>query len=255
VPHLHWKIFSVLHTDDLVSWVVGHDFIFRDTIFHIKQCHSNLLALRLPKPDFATSMNTMHASTAAVPPSVGSGSFKFKMICGGIIGLVVLGIVASRNVGFMEKHAPSVNAQLHQGEITEESDGEYTGTKIFADLDALNKDTKGTTWAEIRTEVISRETYLADLKTQNDKLQRRMAIERNENLGANDHCEQMALYELAPALDDYVKAIAAEFIVVQKTLAPTQEAASAMKDLGGQEERARQQINVYVARSNAKGCK
>lgn len=231
----------------LISFFLTPCFILNNVVRY-------LLSFRLPKPDFA-AMSTVHVSADAVPPSVGSGSFKFKMIYGVIIGLVVLGVVAFNSVRFMEKHAPAVNAQLHQGEITDESDGEYTGTKIRADIDALNKDTNATTWAELRPDFLSRESYLNDLKTQNNKLQRRLEIEQNANLGANDVCEQLVLDELGPALKDYVEVLSKEFSVIKSTPTPTQDTVSLLGDLGKREAGARQQFNTYIGHRDEKRCK
>ena len=58
-----------------------------------------LLALRLPEPGIG-AMNTMSASIDSTPPSVGSGSFKLKLVYGTIVCAVILYLVASQVVGF-----------------------------------------------------------------------------------------------------------------------------------------------------------
>ena len=163
--------------------------------------------------------------------------------------------MASRSVGFLEKHAPSANASLHQGEITDESDGEYVGTKIWEDIGTLNADTKSTTWTTLRPELLSRQPYLNDLNAQNDKLQRWLVVERNANLGANDVCEALAINELGPAVKSYVKALDDEFSAIKNMPTKTSETASALRDLSTQEDTARQQVNAYVGHRDQKGCK
>jgi len=213
-----------------------------------------LLALRLSEPGIA-ALNTMSASIDSKPPSVGSGSFTFKFIYGIIICATVLYFVASRSVGFLEKHAPSANASLHQGEITDESDGEYVGTKIWDDIGALNAHTKSTTWTTQRPELLSRLPYLNDLNAQNDKLQRRLVIERNANLGAKDVCEALAINELGPAVNSYVKALDNEFLAIKNMPPQTSETASTLRDLSTQEDGARQQVQAYVGHRDQKGSK
>ena len=150
-------------------------------------------------------IGALNTPSPLAPPSVASGSFKFKVIYGTIIWAILLVMLAYHNVGFMEKHAPTLNARLHGGEISDETDYEYAGTKIWKDVDALDADMKSKEWGTLRSEILAREPYLSDLNAQNDRLQPAMAKERSENKGANDVCEQLALDELSPALDAYTK--------------------------------------------------
>lgn len=125
-------------------------------------------ALSLPAP----SMASVNVPIDAAPRPVSSGSFKFKLIYGTIICAVLLGILAYHNVGFLEKHAPGINAKLHGGEISDDADAQYSGTKIGDDIVALEADIKSKDWAGVRSEMLSRTSYLVDLTNQNGKLQR-----------------------------------------------------------------------------------
>src|SRR6266536_1649018 len=40
VPPLHRKVFSFIHAHNLVSWVVGVDFTYSDSVFPAQQYHS-----------------------------------------------------------------------------------------------------------------------------------------------------------------------------------------------------------------------
>jgi hypothetical protein len=180
-------------------------------------------ALSLPAPDASAIalMNSPMTNTPIAPPQTGFS--KFKIIYGAIVCIVALGYLAYNRVEFLEKHAPALNAVLHQGEITDESDSEYAGAKIGHDIAARSAPIKSKEWNEIRTEFLSREATFIDLKTQSDKLQSRMAIERDENLGKDDVCEELSLTKFGPALAAYTAAFEQEFTAVKKASTLTAE--------------------------------
>jgi hypothetical protein len=227
----------------VVSFVVT-PFILINNVFQYFR------ASQLEEPGIG-AMNTPFVSDH---PFVGSGSFKFKVIYGTIICLVGLGLLAYHNVEFMEKYAPVLNARLHGGEITDEADGEYAGSKIWNDISMLEADYKSKEWKDIRPELLSREPYLTDLKIQNERLQRRMKTERSENLGANDVCEKLALDEMSPALDAYTKSLS-EFIAFVKTNAEiTQENSGEFELLSNREASTVDQLNQFFADNKKNGC-
>jgi len=178
-----------------------------------------LLSLRLPEPSLA-AMDTPLSSTG-LTPSVGTHSRRFKLIYGAIVCAGVLVFIAYKSVDFMEKHAPRLNAAMHNAEISDESDGEYAGLQIGKDIEVLSAPYKGNDWATIRSEVLSREPYLSDLKRQNERCQQRTGVEKNANLGNTDVCEQIALDEFVPALNSYTNALDSEFSLMKGTLKPT----------------------------------
>jgi hypothetical protein len=101
----------------------------------------------------------------------------------------VLCAIAYHQVSFLEKHAPNLNAKLHDGEITDEQDGEYAGLQVSKDISGLEADLKSNDWAGLRGELLGREGYVDDLLARNSKLQSRLEVERSANLGANDICK------------------------------------------------------------------
>ncbi len=211
-----------------------------------------LLSLRLPEPSL-TAMDTPLSSTG-LTPSVGTHSRRFKLIYGAIVCAGVLVFIAYKSVDFMEKHAPRLNAAMHNAEISDESDGEYAGLQIGKDIEVLSAPYKGNDWATIRSEVLSREPYLSDLKRQNERCQQRTGVEKNANLGNTDVCEQIALDEFVPALNSYPNALDSEFSLMKGTLKPTQAAATSLDGLSKQEDQARNQPSTYFDDAKTKGC-
>jgi len=211
-----------------------------------------LLSLNLPEPSLA-AMNTP-LSTTGLTPNVGTHSRKFKLIYGAIVCAGILVFVAYKSVGFMEKHAPRLNAAMHSGEIGDESDGEYAGLQIGKDIQALSADFKGQDWPAIRSEILSREPYLSDLTRQNERFQKRTAVEKNANLGNGDVCEQIAFDEFVPALNNYTKVLNSEFSLIQTTPKPTNAAVATLDALSKQESEAKSQLSTYFKDANQKGC-
>ncbi len=216
----------------------------------LNNIYQYLSSTQLPEP----GIGALDRPLGVAPPPVGTGSFKLKVIYGTIIWLVLLGFMAYMNVGFMERHAPAINAKLHSGEITDEADGEYAGAKIWKDIAALEADYKSKEWGGIRAELLSREPNLTELRAFNDKLQRRMVQERSQNLGANDNCEQLALDEMSPALDAYTKAQLDLFSFAKATTVLDKQSGAQLQLLGNQEGAALQRLDSFLADSHKQGC-
>jgi hypothetical protein len=227
----------------VISFVVT-PFILLNNIFQY------LSASQLPDP----GIGAMNTPSPLASPSVSSGSFKFKIIYGTVVWAVVMITLAYMNVGFMEKHAPAINARLHGGEISDETDYEYAGTKIWKDVAALDADLKSKDWDALRSEILARESYLSDLNAQNDRLQPALAKERSENRGANNVCEQLALDEMSPALDAYTKAQNKLFVFVKATAQITKENQAQLQQLSTQEDSAFGQLNRFITDSHKQGC-
>jgi hypothetical protein len=212
-----------------------------------------VLSLGLPEPSLA-AMDTPLSSTGLPSLSVGTHSRRFKLIYGSIVCAGVLAFVAYKSVAFMEKHAPRINAAMHNGEISDDSDSEYLGLKIGDNIAALEAPYKGNDWASIRVEVLSREPYLNDLKEQNERFQQRTALEKNAHLGNDDICERLALDEFAPALRNFTKALDSEFSLIKTTPTATKAATASLGALSKQEDEARDQLSTYFDDGKSKGC-
>jgi len=211
-----------------------------------------LMALRLPRPNL-TAMNVPLGENPPLPP-VGSSSVRFKMVYGALVCCALLAAIAYYSVDFVQRHAPALNAKLHGGDVTDETDAEYRATQFFDDINQLSADTKSSDWPAFRSEMLTRQHYLDDLTEQNDKLQSRIALERSQNLGANDICEKLALDELAPAMDDYAKVEARTFAVLQRTVTPNDTALAYLSDLGKQEDAAEAKLRAYASDSDRHSC-
>lgn len=187
--------------------------------------------------------------------SVGSNrSFAFKVAYGILVWAGVLALIAYNQVGFIERHAPALNAKMHGGEITDESDGEYAGLQVGKDIVALEADIKGKTWTDMRTELLARSAYLDDLNAENEKIQSRLAFERNSNLGANDTCEQWSINEFAPALNSYALAENKLFAVAKNINQITPENSADLKTASDQEDSAIKRLRKVLSENDAAGC-
>jgi len=192
-----------------------------------------LMSLSLADPMPGALANPT-VNEAALPP-VGVGSPKLKLIYGAVVSVVLLGIVAYNNVGFMEKHAPSLNATLHNGEITESADAEYAVTKAVDDINALSEPVKDQkTWAGFRKEFLSREPYLNDLKAQNAKLKSALAQESASST-ALDVCDRLAREQFFPAVDGYASNMVKAFALLHANEAGSEAVASALDKLQTEE--------------------
>lgn len=211
------------------------------------------MALQLPSPNFPATNVPLGETTSG--PSVGIGSFRFKFVYGAVVCCVALAALAYYNVDFIQKHAPTLNAKLHGGEITDESDAAYRGLQMGDDIAALDADTTSKDWAGIRSEILSRQHYLTDLTEQNAKFQSRAALERSQNVGATDPCEQLALDEMIPAMNDYTTVENDIFSVIRRNPTPSDATGATLDSLSKQEDAARTRLRASVSDYQGRGCK
>ena len=230
----------------LISFVMTRVILFSNV--------SQYLSTRELPESGINSLNISGSSIGAKPPHVGSGPIALKLLYGVLLAVAILILVAQTHVDFLEKHAPALNAKLHSGEITDDADGEYAGTKIGADLDGLEADLKGTKWADIRSELLARDQYRVDLNEQNGKLQRKLTEERNANLGANDPCEALAINEFGPALDGYTTALNKLFAFAKDAAVINKSNSDMLDQLSDGETSASNQLNQYFKDVKSHGC-
>lgn len=185
---------------------------------------------------------------------VGAPSLKFKLAYGAIIWTIVLAFAAEQSVDLVQKYAPSLNAKLHSGEISDDADAQYAGLKIWGDIEALEAPTKSKDWAALRTEMLERQPFVDDLVAKNAKLQRAVASEQASGSAANDPCEQLAINQLAPALNDYTNAAERSFSVLKSATNPTKELQKLMDPILDREQDAGERISKYLSQSKAMGC-
>lgn len=225
----------------VISFLVTPVFLFNNLVQFSK-------SLNLPQPSPVVANVPIDSSPARI--SVGAGSLKFKLIYGVIIWAAVLAFAAEQSVEFVEKHAPSLNAKLHSGAITDASDGEYAGLKIGEDIVALEAPIKSKDWSAIRTEYLAREPYLDDLQSKNAKLQSAGASERGDGVAANDPCELLSLDQFVPSVNEYTNASVQLFSLLKSTTMPTQ----AINALVDRQDAARKRMSAYFSEEKAKGC-
>lgn len=209
-----------------------------------------LRARKLPDP----GIGAMDRPFGLTPPPVASGSFAFKLIYGVIICSIGLGALAYYQVTLMEKFAPSLNATLHKGEITNEADGEYAGLQVGKDIAALETDIKSKDWSGIRSELLAREPNLQDLNAQNSRLQERLQVERDANMGANDACENLFITEWAPDLNDYTVALNNLFSFARSNPTLTEESRNVLILLSDRETTALKKLQDFYSQSDSRGC-
>ncbi len=187
------------------------------------------------------------------PIEAGSGNPVMKLIYGAAIVAIIVGIVAYNNVGMVEKVAPGLNAKLHNGEVTEDSDAEYAGTKYFQDVQAINADTKSKDWPGLRKEILARKNFFDDLGYQNQRLQAAMAKERAA--GKQERCEQLALDELGPAMNDYAAATQQFYQLMEANAEPSAATNQKLDTIGNSQEESMKRIQDHLKKSQASGCK
>jgi hypothetical protein len=210
-----------------------------------------LMALQLPPP----SMAVTNTPIDAIPPSVGYGSLKFKLIYGAIVCAVGLGVLAYYHADFMEKHAPALNAKLHGGDISDEADATYRGNKFAEDVAGLSADANSKDWVGYRAELLSRQHYLLDLNEQNAKFQTRAVQERAEKVDTTDPCEKLALDEFIPAINDFTTVENEVFSLVQSTATPSADTLASLNKLSDRESKSLQGMRAYGSNYDAHGCK
>lgn len=206
----------------------------------------------LAEPQSVIANVPFESPSAAI--RVGTPSLKFKLAYGAIIWAIVLAIAAEQSVDIVQKYAPSLNAKLHSGEISDDADAQYTGLKIWGDIRALEAPTKSKDWAGLRAEYLERQSYVDDLATKNAKLQRAVASEKASGSAANDPCEQLAINQLAPALDEYANASEQFFSILKSTTGPTKEMQGLLDPILNREKDAGDRMSNYFSQSNAAGC-
>ena len=106
----------------------------------------------------------------------------------------------------------------------------------------------------MRTEMLARVNSVSDLSAQNERFQRRMAIERSQKLGKDDPCEQFALDSIGPSLNDYALSVNQLFAFVKKTSALTKENGESLDNLSKSEVAALKRLQQSFASSSSKGC-
>jgi hypothetical protein len=174
---------------------------------------------------------------------------------------IVLGILAGgfaivdRNVGFLEKHAPKINAMIHDGEISSEGDATYQGQKWSEDLGKLEGDLKGEGWKAVRQEMLGRKPYLADLVDRNGKIQRRIISELLDHTDQNDACESLAVHEAAPLMDQYTKVEQEFYGILERTETPTKQDSARISAIAEQQDALHKRFSEFGEHWRAKGCK
>lgn len=207
-------------------------------------------ASSLPEP----GIGALDRPVGLNPPPVDSGSFTLKIVYGVIVCAAILGAIAYHHVEFMEKVAPGINAKLHNGELSDDADGEYAGVQIGKDIAALEADIKSKDWTGFRAEVLARESYLTDLNLQNNKFQDRLVVERNANLGANDVCENLGLTEWGPSLKEYTASQNDLFAFAKSTSDLTDEKAASLHVLTDKEAAAMKHMRQYFDDNDKNHC-
>jgi hypothetical protein len=117
-------------------------------------------------------------------------------------------------------------------------------TELENDFVSLNKDYEAKDWDGFRDELISREHYLVDLKTQDQYLQSRLSEEPAES----DNCGRLGEHALQGFItaQDNLMSFAKDNIIL------THDSAPALKSLLAQNDSASQQWNSYI--DNFKNC-
>ena len=134
--------------------------------------------------------------------------------------------VVDENVDFFEKHAPKINAAIHDGEITSEGDASYVMQKWIDDRAQLDADLKGDDWPTMRQEMLKRKPTLDDLILQNGRFQRRVKLEADQHLDLNDACESLTIQEGAPLIAQDTRTKQEFYALVERTTTATPEAAA-----------------------------
>jgi hypothetical protein len=146
------------------------------------------------------------------------------------------------------------NGQKSDEQIKDVADAANTMLQIVKDISALHRDPSSQPWDAFRANMLSRESYLTDLNAQNDRFQSRITLERGQNLGKDDPCEQWAFDELGPALKDYVAAINGLFPFVKSTPRVTEDNNKTLQKLASSEDNALGNLQQAFAHAKAKGC-
>jgi hypothetical protein len=173
-----------------------------------------------------------------------------------VVAILGAGVaIVDRNVVFFEKHAPKLNAMIHDGEISSEGDASYQGQKWSEDLGKLEEDLKGDGWKAVRQEMLKRKPYLADLVDRNGKIQRRIISELIDHTDQSDPCESLAVHEAAPLMDQYTKAEQEFYSILERSETPTKLDRTRMDAIAVQQDALRPRFSEFGEHWRAKGCK
>lgn len=227
--------------------------LFITPVFILGNLYHYLKSIGLPPPD--PLVNNLPLGTKPAGVKVGSVSTSVKIVYGLAVWAVLAGIIAFSSVGWLEQHAPWVNAKLHGGEISQDSDADYALMKAKQDLDALSAEVKVHGWQGFRGEYLGRESYLTDLKAQNAKIQRAAVQDRASSPVQKGSCDDIILNEYLPALDKLVTAIDREFAFAKANSAIDDSGIAAFNQLSDNEIAQRANINHAATRYQQNGCK
>jgi hypothetical protein len=139
--------------------------------------------------------------------------------------------VVDENVDFFEKHAPKINAAIHDGEITSTGDASYDMQKWIDDRAKLDADLKSDDWSAMRQEMLKRKPAVDDLILQNGKIQRRVKLEADSHLDVNDACEGLTIKEGAPLIAQDTQTRQEFYALVERTTTVTPEVAARIDKL------------------------
>jgi hypothetical protein len=195
------------------------------------------------------AMDTPVSSVQSTRASAGLHSFKFEAVPVVIICVVLLVIIAYHQERAEEKRTSDLlTARLHEAE--EES----VALQIRKDFAALVKDYKAKNWSEYRSELLSREPYLTDLKAQNNEAQRELVARRTANLDSNDTCGRLEIDEGEPALQAIMKAQDELMYFSKNTIELSADKTSALRLLSIQDTSAWKKWDQYIADKHSHGC-
>lgn len=193
--------------------------------------------------------DTRDNSVVSALPSARPRSLRFGAVPPVIMCVALLATIVYHQARIKENERfAALRAQ-----IDKESD-QSVALQIQKDFAVLVKDYKADDWSGFRSELLSREPYLIDLKAQSDKVQRRLMARRNANLNPNDICEQLELDEGEPALEAVIKAQGGLLSFVKSTIQLTADKKSVLLFLDFQNKSAWQQWDQYIADENSHGC-
>lgn len=208
----------------------------------------------LPEPSTMIVANVPYGESPSTRIRVGTPSLAFKLTYGAIIWTVVLFLAAQQSVNFIEKHAPGLNAELHSGEITDDADAQYVVLKVAEDIQQLGAPPKSKSWTAARAELLARKPLLDDLAAKNAKLQGAAASERASGAAKNDPCEQLAINQWVPAVNDYTNAQEQFFSLLRATTTLTQGTRASINQALNRSQQAGEEISAYFSKAKARGC-
>jgi hypothetical protein len=145
-------------------------------------------------------------------------------------------------------HKEALIAQLAK------ANDERVALQIRDDFAVLMKDYDARDWSGVRSELLSREPYLIDLKAQNEKAQRRLLARRNATPDVDDNCQRMELDEGEPALEAVMTAQNDLLSFAKQTIKLTANKESVLQLLAIQDTSAWNKWNEYITDQHSHGC-